>query len=152
MTFRILIPWPGINSHLQQWKHRVSITGMPENSLKLLFLLLLEMRLLQNAKKCHWKRATRGTSLVVEWLSLYASTAGGTGWIPVWGTKIPHAAWYSQKQQRALKLKRTFSINCFGIQLRFYKSRLPLPLKTIFSEKEQFNLWWHPMCLKMVTW
>ena len=115
-------------------------------------LFVVGNKIASELKKCHYKRATRGTSLVVQWLSLHASTAGGTGWIPVWGTKIPHAAWCSQKQQRAPKLRRTFSINCFGIQLRFYKSRLPLPFKTIFSEKEQFNLCWHPMCLKMVTY
>ena len=32
-----------------------------------------------------------GTSLVVQWLGLHASTAGGQGSIPGWGTKIPHA-------------------------------------------------------------
>ena len=33
------------------------------------------------------------TSLVVQWLRLQASTAGGTDSIPGLGTKIPHAAW-----------------------------------------------------------
>ena len=33
-----------------------------------------------------------GTSLVVQWLGLRASTAGDTGSIPGWGTKIPHAS------------------------------------------------------------
>ena len=32
-----------------------------------------------------------GTSLVIQWVRLYASTAGGMGLIPGWGTKIPHA-------------------------------------------------------------
>ena len=32
-----------------------------------------------------------GTSLAVQWLGLCASTAGGMGSIPGWGTKIPHA-------------------------------------------------------------
>ena len=36
------------------------------------------------------------TSLVVQWLRLQASTAGGMGSIPGQGTKIPHAAWHSQ--------------------------------------------------------
>ena len=40
------------------------------------------------------------TSLVVQWLRLCASMAGGTGLIPGWGTKIPHAAWHSQKKKR----------------------------------------------------
>ena len=36
----------------------------------------------------------KGTSLVVQWLRLRASTTGGTGLLPGQGTKIPHAAWY----------------------------------------------------------
>ena len=42
----------------------------------------------------------RGTSLVVQWLILHASTAGGTGWIPGWGTKIPQATWRGQKKKK----------------------------------------------------
>ena len=37
------------------------------------------------------KNVNIGTSHVVQWLGLHASTAGGTGSIPDWGTKIPHA-------------------------------------------------------------
>ena len=37
---------------------------------------------------------------MVQWLRLCASTAGGTGLIPGWGTKIPHAVWYGQKKKR----------------------------------------------------
>ena len=32
------------------------------------------------------------TSVVVQWLRLCASTAGGAGSIPGWGIKIPHAS------------------------------------------------------------
>ena len=32
-----------------------------------------------------------GTSLVAQWLRLQAPNAGDPGWIPGWGTKIPHA-------------------------------------------------------------
>ena len=39
-----------------------------------------------------------GTSLVVQWLGLYASTARGTGLIPGQGTKIPQATWHGQKK------------------------------------------------------
>ena len=38
-----------------------------------------------------------GNSLVIQWLGLHASTAGGIGSVPGWGTKIPHALWHSQK-------------------------------------------------------
>ena len=42
------------------------------------------------------KNPHMGTSLEVQWLGLCASTAGGTGSIPGWEAKIPHAAWCSQ--------------------------------------------------------
>ena len=38
-----------------------------------------------------------GNSLVVQWLGLCISTAGGPGSIPGRGTKIPQAAWCGQK-------------------------------------------------------
>ena len=39
-----------------------------------------------------------GNSLVLQWLRLCVSTAGGTGFIPVQGTKVPHAMWRDQKR------------------------------------------------------
>ena len=39
-----------------------------------------------------------GPSLADQWLRLGASAAGGVGLIPGWGTKIPHAMLYDQKQ------------------------------------------------------
>ena len=40
------------------------------------------------------KNTMLGNSLVVQWLGLRASAAGGTGSIPGLGTKFPHAlAW-----------------------------------------------------------
>ena len=47
-----------------------------------------------------------GLSLVVQWLKLCASTVGGAGSIPGWGTKIPHALWYSQKTNKLKKKKK----------------------------------------------
>ena len=46
------------------------------------------------------KLSERGTSLVVQWLRLYASTAGGTGSIPCQGTKILHVACQGQKKKK----------------------------------------------------
>ena len=40
----------------------------------------------------------RGNSLVVQRLGLHASTAGGPGSIPGWGTKILQAAQHGQKK------------------------------------------------------
>ena len=40
------------------------------------------------------------TSLVIQWLGLHASTAGGTGLIPGQGTKILRAMQCSQKEEK----------------------------------------------------
>ena len=39
-----------------------------------------------------------GASLVVQWLRLQAASAGGTGMVPGWGTKISHAVQLGQKK------------------------------------------------------
>ena len=49
----------------------------------------------------------QGTSLVVQWLRLYTSKAGGTGLIPGWGTKIPYAMWHGQKIKRNSRRRRS---------------------------------------------
>ena len=54
------------------------------------------------------------TSLVVQWLRLHASTAGGTGSIPGQGTKIPHATQSSQKKKRLTWLCFTKEQNDLG--------------------------------------
>ena len=46
-----------------------------------------------------------GTSAVVQWLRLRASTAGGTGLILGWGTKIPHAGSAKQNKTKQNNLK-----------------------------------------------
>ena len=46
------------------------------------------------------KNCALGTSLAVQWLRLCASTAGGTGSIPVQGTKILHARAVQQKKKK----------------------------------------------------
>ena len=38
--------------------------------------------------------------LAVQRLRLCTSNAGALGSIPGWGTKIPHAIWYSQKGKK----------------------------------------------------
>ena len=47
------------------------------------------------------------TSLVVQWLRLRASTAGGMGSIPGWGTKILHAVWRGQNKQTTYNGKKS---------------------------------------------
>ena len=48
-----------------------------------------------------------GPSLVVQWLRLWASTAGAAGSILGQGTKIPHA---EQQGQKILKNKKDSSV------------------------------------------
>ena len=43
---------------------------------------------------------SRGTSLAVQWLRLWASNSGEVGSIPGWETKIPHATWHSKKKKK----------------------------------------------------
>ena len=60
------------------------------------------------------KKLSWGTSPVVHWLRLCASSAGGTGSISGWGTNIPYALWP----------KKNFFFNvcwkfCLGIRFGF---------------------------------
>ena len=57
---------------------------------------LKQVNFLLTAKKK--KRIWFWNSLVVQWLRLCTSTAGGMISIPGWGTKIPVASWCDQKK------------------------------------------------------
>ena len=46
------------------------------------------------------KKFLPGNSLVAQWLGLCAFIAEGPGSISDWGTKIPQAAWHSQKKKK----------------------------------------------------
>ena len=48
----------------------------------------------------YFKETILGASLTVQWLRLHTSTAGGTGSIPGWGMKIPHAAQPKKKKKK----------------------------------------------------
>ena len=52
--------------------------------------------------KLNTKGSDKGTSLVVQWLRLCTSTAGGEGSIPGKGTKIPHDPQCSQKNRKVV--------------------------------------------------
>ena len=56
-----------------------------------------------------FKVAKAGTSLVVQWLRLSASTVGGTGSNPTGGTEILKTAWCSQnKRQNEIKWLKSY--------------------------------------------
>ena len=54
------------------------------------------------------KKEKNGTSLVVQWLRLCASNAGGMGSIPGWGSSACHVVWPKKK-----KKKKEKNGNCF---------------------------------------
>ena len=58
----------------------------------------------------------QGTSLAIQWLGPHATTAGGTGLITGWGTKIPHAP-SAATQKKCPK-------HCAYISLAFFLSQL----------------------------
>ena len=63
-----------------------------------------------------------GNSLVIQWLGFHASTAGDTGSIPGWGTKILHATWLGQNKQtnttaKCLKTGTSLVAQWLGIRL-----------------------------------
>ena len=51
------------------------------------------------------KNVASPISLAVQWLGLCASTAGGTGVIPDWGTRIPYPTMHGQKIKKRKKEK-----------------------------------------------
>ena len=56
---------------------------------------------LENYALFTWNQnVTEGTSLVAQWLRIHASTAGGVGSIPGWGTKIPHVMQHGQNKTK----------------------------------------------------
>ena len=83
------------------------------------------------------KNLQTGTSPVVQWLRLCASTAGGKGSIPGQGTKIPHAVLCSQKKRKKKRKK-------------WKKKKLPydpaIPLLGIYLEK---TIIWKDTCTPM---
>ena len=68
-------------------------------------MLLLLLKLFVHRKNIERIYTKIGTSLVVQWLRLCASNAGGTGLIPGWGTKIPHAAGCAPPKKSILRKK-----------------------------------------------
>ena len=58
----------------------------------------------------------RGTSLVVQWLGLHASTAGGTGSIPGRGTRIPCAVRCSPKKKKEELGRNTWASEGSAVQ------------------------------------
>ena len=67
----------------------------------------------------------KGTSLAVQWLRLCLYNADGAGWIPGWGTEIPHASWQGPPTPPPPKkkciMRDTKEIKMIGYILETYK-------------------------------
>ena len=77
-----------------------------------LFILLSYLRNLGICEgKClvhgHIETVTTGTSLVLQWLKLCASTAGRVGLIPGWVTNSPYALGPQKKKRKKEKREKT---------------------------------------------
>ena len=70
--------------------HKAACYRLQGQKLTLLHELLWALN--QRVYNYYLKNNHEGTSLVVQWLRLCTSTAGSTGLIVGWGTKVPHAA------------------------------------------------------------
>ena len=91
----------------QQAKHRQGWILAPFSSSTALPCVVFITTLQRNYDKRQAQERQRlGTSLLVQWLGLWVSTAGGVGLIPGWGTNIPHAAWHDQKLKNKYKFKK----------------------------------------------
>ena len=62
--------------------------------------------LMYTLKKKKIQKKKDGASLVIQWLGLCASTAGGMGSVPGQGTGIPHTSKWGQKRKRKRKKKK----------------------------------------------
>ena len=86
---RFLTTWEALHQHFLKYKDKHCI-GLVEN------VIFLQKRKL-------------GTSLVVQWLRLCASTAGGAGLIPGQGSRIPYAVQCGPKINKSKENLTSFS-------------------------------------------
>ena len=78
-----------------------------------------------------------GTSQVIQWLRHLASTAGGMGSIPGWGTEIPHAVSCGQNPWTLLKwlLRRSFELALEMPCTKLRDTTLPLSISpSLFAQ------------------
>ena len=99
------------------------------NSLLRVTQLLQDRACTQAYARLSQNTCFQGTSLVVQWLRLHASTAGAVGLTPGWGTKIPHAM--------LLLLLSHFS--CVRLCVTPYMAAHQAPLSLGFSRQEHWS-------------
>ena len=101
-----------------------------------LFMTFLETPRPQGAVPMFFFQKTlSGTSLVVQWLRLYASNAGSMGKIPSWGTKIPtcHAALHISPKTTTKKM-------CVCVCVCMYERKKTLSSQPFSPLKSQYLL------------
>lgn len=76
---------------------------------------------------------------MVQWLRLHSLSAEGTGPIPSQGTKIPHAKWHDQKNNKKKSLSQFLHCCISGFSLITFKPLLSFPACAYF-QLLQFSL------------
>ena len=66
-------------------------------------------------KKRKKEKAVFGNTLVVQQSGLCAVSAKGLGSIPVWGTKIPQAVLYGQKEKEKAIFKIQYNLMLYDV-------------------------------------
>ena len=91
---------PGIMASLVDWLSLSAQFLFPLSQLRTVGLSsdLVQEGEFDSFPRTAFLKLLEGTSLVVQWLRLCASAVMGTGSIPDWGTKIPHAARHNHKK------------------------------------------------------
>ena len=96
-----------------------------------------------------------GTCRVAQWPGLHASSAGGSGSIPGWGTNIPHALQLGQKNPKhevALPIikqqGRMYRLTVLEAVVQSRRQQGPVPSKASRKESllaESSFCWWPPV-------
>ena len=76
---------------------------------------------------------------MVQGLRLCASTAGSTGSIPGWGTKIPHDVQQGQKKKKRNLFLELFLFNCKVLTIKTFKGYSEIGPKSAAVRKENLE-------------
>ena len=89
-----------------------------------------------------FKNILFGNSLAVQWLGLSASTAGSTGSISGWGTKIPHAG----RPKKKFCLQRFISVKVFNNSSHLTPSIIHVSLPSLYI----FLFCWYQYSIRVI--
>ena len=130
MIFNFRICWRTMTQNLKN--------TIPDNELEGRVYILLQIFALCLVYSKHPINVCWGTSLMVQWLRLWTSTAGGTGSIPGRGIKILYAVQRSQNTLKKKKLLNEWKLFLFSNKFSLNKNH-----KSI-EAKQTYKIPWYP--------